>query len=177
MILAGTVIILLLPFAWGGYYMAQKHHWAQTKLAELEPRYARLKGMQEQSGELSSALARAQALRLRYVYPATQDATQAGNAAQQRVRDIFSSAGLQIISSQVLPPKIEKGFDLIPLTVRAEGEILALQSALAVLSSQVPIIVLNELDVQVQGGLGNVNPKLAPRLSAQFGFSVLRERS
>lgn len=177
MVLAGTVIVLLLPFAWGGYFMAQKHQWAQSKLAELEPRYSRLLGLQAHRSEMASVLAQAQAARVRYVYPVSQDATQAGNAAQQRVRDIFSNAGLQVLSSQVLPPKVEKGFDRIPLTVHTEGEMLALQSALSVLSSQVPIIVINDLDVQLQGGLGNTNLKLAPRLSVQFSLSVLRERS
>ena len=177
MIIAGTLAVLLLPVAWGGYFVFQKHQWAQARLAELEPRYSRLLGLEAQSADLSGALTRAQAARVRYIYPATQDATIAGNAAQQRIRDIFSSAGLQVISSQVLAPKEEKGFDRIPLAVRAEGDLLALQSALSVLSSQAPIIVMDELDVQVQGGLGNVNPKLAQRLSAQFSVSILRERS
>lgn len=176
-VLTITVIVLLLPLALLGYYMVQKHQWAQERLAELEPRYSRLLGLEAQGAELVDMLARAQAARVKYVYPASQDATQAGNAAQQQVRDIFSSAGLQVISSQVLPPKAEKGFDRIPLAVRTEGEWLAVQSALAVLSSQVPIIVIDELDLQVQGGLGSTAGKQAPRLAAQFSLSVLRERS
>ena len=76
----------------------------------------------------------------------------------------------------MLPSKVEKGFDLIPLTVRTEGELLALQSALAVLSSQSPVIIIHELEVQVQGGLGNLAPYTGPRLTAQFSLSVVRER-
>ena len=176
-VLAVTAMVLLLPLALLGYEMAQRHQGAQSQLDELEPRYARLLGLEAQGTEMADVLERAQAARAKYVYPASQDATQAGNAAQQRVRDIFSSAGLQVISSQVLPPKEEKGFDRIPLAVRTEGEWLAVQSALAVLSSQVPIIVINELDLQVQGGLGNTAGAQAPRLAAQFSLSVLRERS
>lgn len=176
-VLVITVMILLLPLALLGYYTVQKHQWAKERLAELEPRYSRLLGLEAQGTELADVLARAQAARVKYVYSAAQDATQAGNAAQQQVRDIFSSAGLQVISSQVLPPKAEKGFDRIPLAVRTEGEWLAVQSALAVLSSQVPIIIIDELDLQVQGGLGHADAKQAPRLAAQFSLSVLRERS
>ena len=73
----------------------------------------------------------------------------------------------------MLPPKAEKGFDRIPLTVRTEGELLALQSALAVLSSQAPVIVIDELEVQVRSNPPNAEPHLA----AQFNLSVLRERS
>ncbi len=173
LVLAGTVVALLLPLALLGGYIAQKHQWAQARLAELEPRYARLQGLEQQRADLEATLARAQAARAQYVYPAGQDATQAGNEAQQRVRDIFSGAGLQVISSQVLPPKAEKGFDRIPLTVRTEGELLALQSALAVLSSQAPVIVIDELEVQVRSNPPNAEPHLA----AQFNLSVLRERS
>ena len=173
LVLVVTVIVLLLPLVLLGGYIAHKYQWAQTRLAELEPRYARMQGLEQQRADLEAVLARAQAARVQYVYPAGQDATQAGNAAQQRVRDIFSGAGLQVISSQVLPPKAEKGFDRIPLTVRTEGELLALQSALAVLSSQAPVIVIDELEVQVRSNPPNAEPHLA----AQFNLSVLRERS
>ncbi len=81
------------------------------------------------------------------------------------------------ISSQVLAAKTDKAFDQIPLVIRAEGDFLALQSALAVLSSQAPLVLITEMDVQVQGGLINIIPTLAPRLSVQFNLSVLKERS
>ena len=174
---AGTVLVLLLPLALLGTYIAQKHQWAEERLAELEPRHARLLGLQAQKADIDTALLQANALRAQYVYPADQDAAQTGNAAQQRVRDIFSSAGLQILSSQALPAKLEKGFDRIPLLVRAEGSMLAIQSALAVLNSQSPLIVMDDLDIQLQGNLFNADGKTTPRLGASFSFSVLREPS
>lgn len=176
LLFAATVLVLLLPLALVGWYVAQKNEWAQARLAELEPRYARLLGLEAQREELTATLARAEAARTQYVYPAAQDPAQAGNAAQQKIRDIFSGAGLQIISSQVLPHKAEKGFDRVPLSVRAEGEMLALQNALTVLTSQMPVIVISELDVQVVGGVGNVSATTAPRLAVQFSLSVLREQ-
>ena len=176
LVLAGFLIVLLLPFLALGWYVAHKHQWAQARLEELEPRYARLLGLEAQRPDIVAALAQADAARSQYTYPASQDANQSGNAAQQRIRDIFSSAGLQVISSQVMPPKDEKIFDRIPITVRTEGEMLAVQSALAVLSNQVPVIIINELEILLPGGLSNANPKVAPRLAASFNLSVLRER-
>lgn len=176
LIVAGFLLVLLLPFLALGWYVVHKHQWAQARLEELEPRYARLLGLEAQRPDIAAALAQADAARAQYTYPAAQDANQSGNAAQQRIRDIFSSAGLQVISSQVMPPKDEKGFDRIPITVRAEGEMLAVQSALAVLSNQVPVIIINELEILLPGGLSNTNPKVAPRLAASFNLSVLRER-
>ncbi|MDH4416558.1 general secretion pathway protein GspM [Acidovorax sp. HMWF029] len=174
--LAVVFTLLLAPVVAGGIYVFQKHQWAQARLAELEPRYARLLGLDEQRSDISAALAQAKDARARYVYPATQETTVAGNAAQQRVREILSAAGLQISSSQVLPPKAVKGYERIPIAVRAEGEWLAVQSALAVFSTQLPLIVIDEFEVQVLGGLGNTPPKFQPKLAVSFVFSVLREQ-
>ena len=110
------------------------------------------------------------------MYPASQEETQTGNLAQQKVRGILSAAGLQIISSQVLPPQEGDRFDSIPLSVRAEGDMLALQSALAVLSSQQPAIFLDELGIQLIGSLTQANHKFAPKLGIQLSLNVLRER-
>lgn len=177
LVLAITSLVFLLPLALIGGYVFQKHQWAEQRLAELEPRHARLLGLEAQKTGIEAALLQAQALRSNYVYPAAQDAAQTGNAAQQRVRDIFSSAGLQIISSQALPAKTEKGFDRIPLSVRAEGDMLAVQSALAVLTSQSPAIVIDDLEIQLQGSLSGSDGKTAARLGANFSLSVLREPS
>lgn len=174
-LLALTVLLVLAPLLVGAWYVAAKHAWAQERLAELEPRYARLLGMQQQKQELQTAHQRAMQAFSSYIYPPAQDDTQTGNQAQQKVRDLFTAAGLQIISSQVLPAKDDRGFDRIPLVVRAEGELLALQSALAVLGQQQPAIILSELDVQVQGPLANLNLQFAPRLMTTFTLSVLRE--
>ena len=175
-IVALTITIVLLPLIWGGLYVWGKHTWVRDNLARIEPRHARLLGLESQGADLAGMLERAQAMRTRYVYPATQDDAQTGNLAQQKVRGILESAGLQVISSQALPSKESKGFDRIPLSVRAEGEMLAVQSALAVLSSQQPAIFLDDLNIQLVGALNQANNRVAPKLAAQFNFSVLRER-
>ncbi|AVP58854.1 type II secretion system protein GspM [Pulveribacter suum] len=175
-VLALLFALLLAPVLAGGWYVIRKHVWADERLAQLEPRYARLLGLERQRAELEAATRKASELHAGYLYPSGQDGSQTGNQAQQKVRDIFTAAGLQISSMQVLPAKEEKGLDRIPLLVRAEGDILGVQSALAVLGGQSPVILLNELDLQVQGGLVNVNPKAAVRLAIQFNLSVLRDR-
>ena len=133
-----TGLIVFLMVGGFAFLVAQKHNAAAQRIADAEPRYARLLGLQQQRAELDAAVQYSKVLRAQYVYPASEDAAQTGNAAQQRVRDIFSSSGLQIVSSQVLPAKVEKGVERIPLSVRVEGDLLALQSALAVISSQSP---------------------------------------
>ena len=176
LILLCSALVLALPLVVAGTYIAKKHVWAQARLLELEPRFARLRGLDSQREEIDEVLARAIKIRSEYVYPASQDAAQTGNSVQQKIRDLLTAAGLTVVSSQVLPPKDEKGFDRIPLSVRAEGELLAVDSALTVLNEQLPVILLTDVEVRNQGTLQIMNDKVAPRLTLQLNLSVLRER-
>lgn len=166
-----AALLALLPLAALGVYLLEKHEWAQQKIAELEPRHARLAGLAASREALAAAETAASARLAQYVYPATQDLTQAGNDAQQRVRTVFTNAGLQVVSSQVLPAKDEKQFDRIPLSVRLEGELEALQRALAALSAQTPAVLIDGLNIQA---VPSARPELGPRLGSQFDLSVLR---
>ena len=177
LILFLTALVLLAPLLAGGIYIAKKHAWAQSRLAELEPRFARLKGLNLQREEIEESLNRAQKIRMDYVYPVEQDAVQTGNAMQQKLRSLLTAAGLTVVSSQVLPAKEEGGFDRIPLTVRAEGDLLAVDSALAVLTEQLPVMLVTDVEVRNQGALQVVNEKLAPRMTLQLSLMVLRERT
>ena len=155
LILVATALLVLLPLIGLGSYVASKHMWAQARLSELEPRFARLRGLDLQREEIDESLER---------------------ALQQKVRSLLTTAGLTVVSSQVLPAKEEKGFDRIPLSVRAEGDLLAVDSALAVLNEQLPVMLLTDVEVRNQGSLQVMNEKVAPRLSLQMTLSVLRER-
>lgn len=173
---AGVILLvaLSLPFIAVGAYLLSKYRWADERLAELEPRYARMLGLEASRAELSRALAGSVDVLGRYVYPVTQDVSQAGNDAQQRVRDISTKAGLTLVSSQVLPAKAEGAFDRIPLAVRLEGDLPAMQAALVVLLAQSPALNFEGFSVQT---IGAVKPEVQPRLNIQFNLFVLRARS
>lgn len=173
-VLGLILLMLLLPLALAGGYLFSKYQWAESMVAELGPRYARLLGLEASQPELKQALAQSAALLSRQVYPASQDVSQAGNDAQQRIRNIVTRAGLSIMSSQVLPPKAEKQFDRVPLTVRLEGELPALQAALVVLAGESPAINFETLSVQT---IGAVKPEVPQRLNIQFNLFILRAKS
>lgn len=171
LVLALTVLVLVTPLMAGGLYVYNKHQWALARLAELEPRYARFVGMEAGQQELAKATEHAQTLLQQYVYPQEKDLSQAGNDAQQRVRDILSAAGLQVGSSQVLPPKGDAGFDRIQLTVRAEGELVGLQGALIGLSTLKPAIFVDNMTATV---MGTPRAEAPQKLAIQFSLSALR---
>lgn len=173
LVLIVLMALLAAGAAAGIRYVVLKHQWAQAQLDQLGGRYARLLGIQSQSANLASDDARARALLARYAYPPAQDANQAGNDAQQRVRDIFSAAGLDVISLQVLAAKQVKAFDRIPLSIRAEGTQVSINSAFVALGTAKPVIRVDSMSLQVTGA---VRPDQPQRLQVQLELSVLKER-
>ena len=169
-----TVLLLCVPLAAGGWWLWQKHQWAQEQLQQLEPRHARLLGLQASQDALAKADAAAKAQLARQVYPAAQDAVQAGNDAQQRIRTLFADSKLDIGSIQVLPPKEQKGFDRIGVVLRVEGDLVGMQNALALLEAQSPTVWVEAFSVQT---IGAVKPKSPQRLGGQFTLFVLRGRA
>lgn len=172
--LLGMLTLAVVALIAVAVFGATKYQWAQERLASLEPRYARLLGLEKGAGQLTQALAAAQTQLAQCCYAEDKDATQAGNDAQQRLRGIFTSAGMQIISSQVMPPKDEDGFDRIPIAMRLEGELIGLQSALIGLQRQSPELWVDSLAIQT---IGAVLPTQPQRLGVQLTISVLRRRT
>lgn len=68
-ILAVLVGMLLLPLILVGLWVHAKHQWGQEQLATLEPRYARLLGMQQQEEEIQQALKRVAQAKANHIYP------------------------------------------------------------------------------------------------------------
>lgn len=171
---AVIVCAFLAPCMVLGVYLWQKHQWATSQLAQLEPRYARLLGLQKSQDALAQASAASKSQLARYAYPASQDPLQAGNDAQQRIRALFADSKLDIGSIQVLPPKTQDAFDRIGVSLRVEGDLAGLQNALTLLEAQSPTVWVDSVTIQT---IGPVKPKFSPRLAAQLSFSVLRSRT
>ena len=166
-----TVACLITLGAAAGLYVYHKHQWVQARLTDfIEPRYARLTGLKAGTEALAAANARASELEALYTYAADQDSNQIGNDTQQRVRSLLTAAGMIISSSQVLPSKEESGLERIPLSVRAEGDIVALQGALVGIAEQRPVALLDAINIQAQGA----PDRGVQRLSVQFNFLILR---
>lgn len=164
-------VVLIAGFA---TYVVTKHVWAQEQLAQLEPRYARLIGIEASGGAMDAALTERRVLLARHAYLSSQDVAKAGSDAQQRAREIFTKAGLDVSSTQVLPAKTVEGFDRIPVVLRVEGDLSALQSALVVIPAQTPSLFIEGFNVQTMGmPAKNDAPQ---RLAMQVNLFVLRVR-
>lgn len=172
--LAIPVFLLLILFsALGLYYVKVKHDWATERLQEIDQRHARLAGLEASRVELDKAESAAREALYAIVYPANQDVSQAGNDAQRRIRDVFTKAGLLVVSSQVLAPRIDRVFDRIPMAVRLEGDLVAAQGSLMELPQLSPKVLVDGITVQT---IGAVKADAPQRLAIQLSLSVLRAR-
>lgn len=172
-----TVVALLLPLVGGGIYVWRTHQLLQAQLSDVEPRYARLAGLLQRSADLKTLGEQSSAQLSALTYPASTDATQAGNDAQERIRALFADSKLDIVSIQVLPQAKDKNdtpFDRIQINLRVEGEMVGIQNALSVLAGQTPMVWVDNLTLQT---IGAVKPASVQRLGGQFNFSVFRVRS
>lgn len=160
----------LLAFAVQGVWTVHRH--ADEQLQTLEPRMARLMGLGSDKARLAATTQDVQRQIERHAYPASRDATQAGNDAQQRARELFTRAGLEVATIQVLPPRQTGTFDRIPITLRVDGELAALQAALATLPASAPTLFVDGFNLQ---GANGADPS-APRVMAELQLFALRAR-
>lgn len=169
-VVLATLGLVLMPLILVGGYLYNKHQWAIQRITEVEPRHARLSGLMAHKDSLAKAQAQAVDRLAQYLHPAGQDANQVGNDVQQRIRSVLSTAGLSIVSTQVLAAKEEKGFERIPLAVRAEGDMMAVQLALAALDEQKPAILTEGFVLQAAAA----PVKGVQKLAVQLNLVILR---
>ena len=173
LVLLLTLVVLALPPVFAGLYLYEKHQALEDLLSDLEPRFARLLGLAQSKSELAQAEEHVKTIMADYAYPDSQDASQTGNDAQQRIRTLFAQAGVDVTASQIAQPKHDKEFDRIGVNVRVEGELAAIQSAMVVLAGAKPAILVDGFTLQVNGV---PKPDVIQRLTGQFNLYVLRGR-
>jgi len=171
--LVALIIGLIVLALSAGWIISEKHQRAVKFTEDAEARYARLIGIQNSKADLEQRHQEISALIGQVTYTAGQDATQAGNDAQQRIRTLFTSAGMEVVSTQILPVKAEGAFERIPLVVRLEGQLTALQSALLVLATQSPVVFVEAFSIQT---IGFVKAETPQRLGVMLNLYVIRAK-
>lgn len=157
-----------------GWWVWSRLQATHAELQAVEPRVARLAGLAAERGRLEAAVTQATAAIGRHAYPASLDASQAGNDAQQRARDTFSKAGLDVVSIQVLPVKSLPQYDRIPMTLRLEGELGALQAAFAAMPLLAPSLFVEGFNFQ---GTPTSRVDVPVRIVVQVEMFVLRVKT
>jgi general secretion pathway protein M len=133
---------------------------AQETLQALEPRYARLLGLEGEHERLEQALTQTTELLEAAAYPATLDTGRVGADLQQRLRAASEGAGFVVVSSRVAAANPLQGFDEIPLSLRLEGSLANLEAMLRALPALRPAVHLRSLSVTSVARRGSLDYEL-----------------
>lgn len=172
LIAVGLTVLLVLGVigvaasqAWGRYLQAQ------AALEELEPRHARLLGLQGADAPLKKTVLDAYALLQRWIYPPEQELGKAGNDVQQRARRAAEASGMTVVSSQVLPARNEGAVDQVPVSLTLEGNVQGLQMTLSALTGEKPVLFVDSLSLRA---IDRGDPKQPQLVSATLVVMSLR---
>lgn len=148
-----------------------RHAWADDTLGELEPRHARLAGLQHVEPRINAAVEASRQQLARFVFPAATPSERIGTELQQRVRQLAETAGLAVINSRILPVRAADGLEFVGVVVTVQGDAAGLRSLLLALPEEHPTLQLDA--ATLQGARGR---EQAGRLTAQLTIGAMRAR-
>lgn len=181
----GLLLVLVLYWLLQFWFMRQGF---ADEIETIEPKTSRLLGIMESADKLAVAADTAKARVQELAYAPDRDAAATAAAMQQNIRELMTGAGLSISGSQILPQLKSAEFDRLRLDITAEGNIEALDGALANLESMRPLVFVESLKVtplrsrnQNRGRLrgreplpGDVSTEDPRRLTARLQLFSLR---
>ncbi|HRK37052.1 MAG TPA: type II secretion system protein GspM [Burkholderiaceae bacterium] len=169
-----VLMVLAVAAALLAYWGYQTHLVLADRLAAAEPRFARQAGLLAAQADMQQQFDQIVTLLARHAYPSTTDASQAANDAQQRIRSVFTQAGADVLSLQVLAARSGPGFDAIPLSIRVDGDMAQIQAALLTLRTLAPAVYVDGFSIQT-GAIANDNS--AVKVVGQFELFVIRDQA
>lgn len=166
---------LALALLLAGLFLSEliwRYNWANTTLDSIEPRFARLTGIEAVGEELISRHARAASDLTRYAYPADVDVGRAGTDLQQRVRSLADEYGINVSGTQILPPREEAGLLLVGVTGAMAGDIGSVGRFLLRLETEQPLVIVEKMLAQAPSS--RRRGQVEGMLTFQFTFSAVR---
>ncbi len=145
LVVGGSLGLLLVVFLYcvlAFWFMRQEF---ADEIAVLEPKTSRLLGITESADALAVAADTASGKLQELTYPTDRDAAATAAAMQQDIRELLTGVGLSISGSQILPQLQSPEFDRLRLDITAEGNIEALEGALASLEAMRPLVFVESL--------------------------------
>lgn len=119
----------------------------QADIDRLQPRIARMRGLIQHEDQLRESASKVGGSVVGVVYPASDDRATVSAALQTKVRQILTDAGMSVANSQVLPVRERENFDYIGIKLTANGDVVALDTALTGLAAYMPLLLVESIDV------------------------------
>ncbi len=150
-VVGGTLALVLGLFLFGVLYFWSLRHGYAQEIDNIRPRTARLLGILESQEALAHAGEEARDILAGVAYSPDRDAASSAASMQQDVRELLTSAGLFVSSSQILPRREGEGFELLRLNVSVEGNIDGFDAALSELELARPLVLVESIRVKSGG--------------------------
>ena len=141
------VVIALLVVYWILHFWLLRQDFAD-QIAAIQPRTARLLGMEKRFDQLEVANNEAGNLLRELAYPADKDSAMTAAALQQDIREVMAGAGFSISGSQILASRRTDGFDRLGLDITVVGNIDALDDALTELGMMRPLVFVEFVTIK-----------------------------
>lgn len=144
-----TILVVLCIFVIAIAVIMHFKHRAEQSLVDLEPRIARLEGLQNSGKEIGQALAEQKQQLRQLVYDSSVGLDKVGADLQQKIRSAMSSSGLSIQGSQVFTPKPESSSSIgfVNIRLNVAGNLEKLRAAIVALSAIRPRVYVTELTI------------------------------
>lgn len=170
-VIGGALALVIALCVALGYELTWRYDWAQGRLQEIEPRYARLEGLLGQEPRLLETANQLNERLAQVAYPGDMPVERVGTDLQQRVRQIADRNGLVTRQSQILALREGQVIDQVPLSLLLEGDSDALLIFLLDLQREALAVHVNS--TVIQGGGRGAN---AHKLRIQLELSAYRQR-
>ena len=167
LLLALLVAILLV-----GFELQRRYQWAAETLDMVEPRYARLAGVQQVAGEINGALQASQQTLAQFVYPASEAVERIGTDLQQRVRALATESGMSVPNSSILPLAVGETVDVVAVMLTVQGDANQLQQLLLAMQRETPTLQVDVAQIAMARGRN-----ARDRFTAQLTISAMRMKS
>ena len=145
--IGSTVVLVALVIGIAGSLLMARSQSAADQLQAVEPRFARLLGLQGERRRFEQALAQTTEILQEEAYAADLGSGRVGADMQQKLRAASESAGFTVVSSRIETVFTHDGFEEIPLSLRLEGTLQNLESMLQALPALRPALHLRSLSV------------------------------
>jgi general secretion pathway protein M len=92
---------------------------------------------------------------------------------QNIVKTAVTDAGGQLTSTQGLPGRLEEGFNRVAVRVRMTGSMETLRTVLQSIARNVPVLVIDQIDITPVRGLRNRGSKIDASSQLNVSFQVV----
>lgn len=144
-----TTLVVLCLFVIAIAVITHFKHRAEQSLADLEPRIARLEGLQNAGKEIAQASAEQKKQLSQLVYDSSVGLDKVGADLQQKIRAAMSRSGLSIQGSQVFTPKPESSSSIgfVNIRLNVAGNLDELRAGVVALSAIRPRVYVTKLTI------------------------------